>query len=221
MPAANRLYGLDGNDRLDGGVGDDKLYGGTGDDVYMVDDGDATVELAGEGTDLVDASVSHTLKANIENLALTEACRSPAPATRWPMSSPAMGASTGSTASKATTLDGHAGVDDSTEAMAVTCSTAASARTSCTAAPAMTFISSTITVTPPSSLPAKAPTWSARRSATRSKPISRICELTGSANLNGTGNGLANRLTGNSGDNVLSGLAGNDTLDGGGAAATR
>ena len=39
-------------------------------------------------------------------------------------------------------------------------------------------------------------------------------ELTGSA-LNGTGNALANVLTGNNGHNRLSGLAGNDQLDGG------
>ena len=41
-------------------------------------------------------------------------------------------------------------------------------------------------------------------------------ELTGSANLNGTGNGLNNSITGNSGNNLLSGLAGDDTLNGGG-----
>ncbi|UUZ76339.1 cadherin-like domain-containing protein [Polaromonas sp. P1(28)-13] len=39
--------------------------------------------------------------------------------------------------------------------------------------------------------------------------------LTGTANINGTGNGLGNVLTGNSGNNTLSGGAGNDTLDGG------
>lgn len=39
--------------------------------------------------------------------------------------------------------------------------------------------------------------------------------LTGSANLNGTGNGLGNQLMGNAGHNVLSGHAGNDTLQGG------
>ena len=38
--------------------------------------------------------------------------------------------------------------------------------------------------------------------------------LTGSNNLNGTGNALNNLLTGNSGNNRLSGGAGNDTLDG-------
>jgi Ca2+-binding RTX toxin-like protein len=42
-------------------------------------------------------------------------------------------------------------------------------------------------------------------------------ELDGSANIDGTGNGLNNNIfvTGSSGDNVLSGLGGNDTLFGG------
>jgi Ca2+-binding RTX toxin-like protein len=40
--------------------------------------------------------------------------------------------------------------------------------------------------------------------------------LLGIADIDATGTGLANALTGNNGDNVLSGLAGADTLDGGG-----
>lgn len=39
--------------------------------------------------------------------------------------------------------------------------------------------------------------------------------LTGSANLNGTGNALANRIVGNAGNNSLNGAAGADTLEGG------
>ncbi len=39
--------------------------------------------------------------------------------------------------------------------------------------------------------------------------------LTGTGNLNGTGNGLNNQITGNSGNNNLNGAAGNDTLIGG------
>jgi ELWxxDGT repeat protein len=39
--------------------------------------------------------------------------------------------------------------------------------------------------------------------------------LTGSGNLNGTGNGLNNQITGNSGNNNLNGAAGTDTLTGG------
>ena len=42
--------------------------------------------------------------------------------------------------------------------------------------------------------------------------------LTGSANINGTGNGLDNVITGNAGNNILSGLGGNDTLVGGAGA---
>jgi Ca2+-binding RTX toxin-like protein len=40
-------------------------------------------------------------------------------------------------------------------------------------------------------------------------------ELTGSSNLNGTGNSLANRLVGNSGNNNLNGGGGADTMEGG------
>ncbi|NJM92092.1 MAG: hypothetical protein HC861_05125 [Rhodospirillaceae bacterium] len=40
--------------------------------------------------------------------------------------------------------------------------------------------------------------------------------LTGFTNISGSGNDLANILTGNTGENVLSGGKGNDTLDGGG-----
>ena len=39
--------------------------------------------------------------------------------------------------------------------------------------------------------------------------------LTGSANLNGSGNSLDNHITGNDGNNQLAGLGGNDVLDGG------
>ncbi len=39
--------------------------------------------------------------------------------------------------------------------------------------------------------------------------------LTGTKNINGVGNGLANVIAGNTGNNVLNGMAGNDTLTGG------
>ena len=66
------LTGLGGNDSLDGGAGADTMAGGLGNDTYMVDDlGDVVTEAANAGTDLVQSSVSHTLGANVENLALT------------------------------------------------------------------------------------------------------------------------------------------------------
>ena len=65
------LYGGSGNDSLDGGVGADIMTGGAGNDDYYVDDaGDQTIELSGEGTDIVRASISWTLGGNIEQLEL-------------------------------------------------------------------------------------------------------------------------------------------------------
>src|SRR5262249_39202897 len=39
--------------------------------------------------------------------------------------------------------------------------------------------------------------------------------LTGTGNINGTGNDLGNRITGNAGNNIIAGGGGNDTLRGG------
>ncbi len=67
------LNGGIGNDYLQGGVGADDLTGGTGDDIYVVDTAaDVVHELVGQGTDLVIATFSTSLSsyANVENLAL-------------------------------------------------------------------------------------------------------------------------------------------------------
>ncbi len=73
---ANTLSGGDGNDILDGDIGKDTLVGGKGNDTYKVDDVDDKItEAAGEGRDLVLASVTYDLSNNpgqeIENLTLT------------------------------------------------------------------------------------------------------------------------------------------------------
>jgi Ca2+-binding RTX toxin-like protein len=69
------LNGKAGHDTLDGGGGADDMGGGLGVDLYIVDNvGDVAAESNGDGAvDTVQASVSHTLSANIENLTLTGA----------------------------------------------------------------------------------------------------------------------------------------------------
>jgi Ca2+-binding RTX toxin-like protein len=76
----DRLEGGNGSDTLDGGAGNDTLYGGTGDDSlsggagdddYVVQStADSITELANEGIDTVESSVSYTLSDNVENLTL-------------------------------------------------------------------------------------------------------------------------------------------------------
>ena len=65
----NVLTGNAGNDVLIGGTGADTMQGGAGDDSYTVDKvNDVVIDLAGEGTDTVNTTVSWTLGANTENV---------------------------------------------------------------------------------------------------------------------------------------------------------
>lgn len=71
---ADTLAGSSGNDTLDGGLGADTMTGGNGNDVYVVDNAfDRVVETntSTSQIDTVQASVSWTLGANLENLVLT------------------------------------------------------------------------------------------------------------------------------------------------------
>ncbi|MGO4706765.1 calcium-binding protein, partial [Microvirga sp. 2MCAF38] len=67
----NVITGNSGDNILDGGAGADEMRGGAGNDIYIVDDaGDLVIENADEGVDTVRASVSYVLGANVENLVL-------------------------------------------------------------------------------------------------------------------------------------------------------
>ncbi|WLG87875.1 M10 family metallopeptidase C-terminal domain-containing protein [Pseudomonas cucumis] len=71
---ADTLVGSSGNDTLDGKLGADTMTGGNGNDVYVVDNASDRVVETNTSTsqiDTVQASVSWTLGANLENLVLT------------------------------------------------------------------------------------------------------------------------------------------------------
>ena len=67
----NTITGNSSNNVIDGAVGADTMVGGAGNDTYFIDiAGDVVAENANEGSDLVNASISYTLGANVENLIL-------------------------------------------------------------------------------------------------------------------------------------------------------
>ena len=167
------------------------MQGGAGNDTYLVDNvGDVVTENASEGTDLVQSSVSFTLGANVDNLTLTGSAN---------INGTGNGDAnviTGNSGNN--TLDGGAGAD--------------------------TLIggdgNDTYVVDNAGDVVTEAATVGSGTDTVQSSIIYTLganvenLTLTGSGNINGTGNGDANVITGNSGNNVLTGGGGNDTLVG-------
>nr|HVZ29484.1 calcium-binding protein [Asticcacaulis sp.] len=187
---ANALTGNGGANWLDGGTGADTMSGGAGDDTYIVDNAaDTVTEVAGQGTDLVMASLSYVLAVNVENLTLT--------------GSAAIDGTGNSLANILTgnsgnnTLDGKTGAD--TMAGGIGNDTY--------------FVDNSGDVVIEN---ASAGTDTVQSSITYALTdnVERLT-LTGSGNIGATGNSLDNILTGNSGDNVLDGGAGADKMSGG------
>jgi len=201
---ANTITGNSANNTLSGGTGADVLRGGAGDDTYVVDNtGDTIVENAGEGTDLVQSSVTYTLAANVENLTLTG---SSAISGTGNAANNTLNGNSGNNALTGNEgddwLDGKSGSDtmrgglgNDTYVVAQTGDVVIE-----NAAEGTDLVRSSITYTLGANL--------------------ENLTLTGSAAINGTGNALDNVLSGNSGANTLTGGDGDDWLDGLGGSDT-
>jgi Ca2+-binding RTX toxin-like protein len=186
----NRITGNSGDNLLDGQDGNDTLLGGQGNDIYIVNSiFDVVTENANEGTDTVYTNLSYTLGNNIENLLLTDS--DVISGTGNAMNNVITGNDSDNT------LDGGLG-DDTLEGGGGNdlywVDSAADVITE-EAGAGIDSISSSV-------------------SYTLSAYVENLT-LTGSANLNATGNELDNTLLGNTGNNTLDGQSGDDTMAGG------
>ena len=195
----NVLRGNAAVNTLNGGTGADAMYGGAGNDIYFVDNvADTVTELAGEGLDLVQASVTFTLAAEVENLTLTGTTAING------TGNVSANQLTGNSASN--TLTGGAGDD--------TLDGAAGVDTLIGGAGNDLYTIETATDVITEMAGEGADTVQAAVTLTLVANVENLV-LMGSGVINGTGNALDNNLTGNSANNALNGGAGNDTLDGG------
>ncbi|TXI48462.1 MAG: hypothetical protein E6Q50_10770 [Lysobacter sp.] len=198
---ANVLTGNGANNTLNGGAGADTLIGGAGNDTYIVDSAsDTIVELASEGVDLVQTTVSYTLSANVENVSLsgTSNINATGNAENNTLTGNS-GANTLTGGAGNDTINGGAGIDT------MIGGTGDDSYTIDTLSDAITELAGEGSDTVSAGI-----TYSIASLAN----VENVT-LTGSGAINATGNGGANRLTGNSGNNTLTGGGGNDILDGG------
>jgi Ca2+-binding RTX toxin-like protein len=188
---ANTLTGNSGNNSLDGGAGADTLVGRAGNDTYVVDNaGDVVSEAADQGlADTVEASITYTLTANVENLTLMGEANIDG---------------TGNTQNNSITgnsgnnlLDGGAGAD-----------------TMVGGAGNDTYVVDNAADVVTEALGAGTDTVSSSIGYALGEHIENLT-LAGTGHIDGKGNTENNLITGNSGNNRIDGVAGADTMAGG------
>jgi Ca2+-binding RTX toxin-like protein len=186
---ANTITGNAGSNLLDGRGGADYMAGGAGNDVYFVDDGgDAVIENAGEGRDAIFSTAHYALPANVEILVLQG-------------SADLQGYGNGDANmlygnAGSNLLDGRGGADYMAGG----------------AGNDVYFVDNAGDLVFENSGEGTDAVF-ATVDYTLTANVETLVQQ-GSGNLAGTGNGLANKLYGNSGDNTLDGGAGVDRLTG-------
>ena len=185
------LVGDGGDDLLDGGSGADSMWGGLGNDTYVVDSiGDIIYENAGEGVDTVISSIGYTLGSTLEHLILTGAAN--ADATGNALAN-ILGGNAGDNV-----LDGSAGADTMTGGLGND-----------------TYVVDNFGDIVSEGVGEGIDTILSSLTYTLGANLENLT-LSGLANINGTGNELANVIVGNDGKNAIWGGLGNDQIYGGG-----
>jgi len=191
--ANNVLIGGAGNDILNGVGGADTLIGGTGNDVYVVDnlaDIISETSAVASETDTVQASVSWSLGANLENLTLL-----------------GTGLINGTGNSLNNVLIGNAGNNILDGGSGIDTLVGGAGNDTYVVDNASEIITETTAQSSEIDSVLSSVSWSLGANLEN-------LTLTGAGNINGTGNDLNNVLIGNAGNNVLSGGAGSDVLNG-------
>ncbi|WP_431674067.1 M10 family metallopeptidase C-terminal domain-containing protein [Rhizobium leguminosarum] len=200
---ANTITGGAGNDTLNGGAGSDTMIGGAGDDTYIVDNaGDSVAENAAAGTDTVrTALASYTLDANVENLTYIGIGTAAFAGTGNDLDNVITGAAAADTLSGGDgndTLNGGAGAD-----------------TMIGGAGDDTYIVDNAGDSVAENAAAGTDTVRTALAAyTLGANVENLIYV-GTAAFVGTGNSLANTITGGVGNDILNGGAGADSLIGG------
>src|SRR5262245_14114237 len=204
------LIGGTGNDRLDGGGGNDTMTGGFGNDTYVVDSAaDVVTEAAGQGTDTVQTTLAtYTLGANVENLTFTNGGANTGNGNALANVMPGgAAADTLSGLGGNDTLIGNAGNDTLNGGIGNDSMTGGLGNDTFVVDSAGDIVienlgEGTDTV------------QTALNSYTLGANLENLT-FTGTGNFSGTGNALANTITGGAGNDTIDGGAGIDTMIGG------
>jgi trimeric autotransporter adhesin len=203
------LIGNDQANSITGGTGADTMTGGLGDDIYYVDNtADNVVEASGQGTDTIYSSVSYGLSGrNIETLTLTGSAN--INATGNTVANTLNGNSADNIMSGGGGIDilvGNGGND------VLDGGSAADQMTGGTGDDQF-FVEDVGDLVVETSGQGNDTIFSSVSYGLSGRNIETLF-LTGTGNVDGTGNTQVNTLNGNSGNNILSGMDSNDVLYG-------